>query len=52
MQRKAVVVIPASPDALEEKELALLERNVEVLESPAVKMDIEMRQVSKLLDAA
>jgi len=52
MQRKAVVVIPASPDALEEKELALLERNIEVLEPPAVKMDLEMRQVSKLLDAA
>ena len=52
MQRKAVVVIPASPEALEEKELALLERNLEVLESPAVKMDLEMRQVSKLLDTA
>jgi two-component system cell cycle response regulator len=50
MQRKAVVVIPASPEALEEKERALLERNVEVLEPPVVKMDLEMRQVSKLLD--
>src|SRR5207245_442041 len=34
MQRKAIVILPVSPDALEEKELALLERNIEVLESP------------------
>jgi len=50
MQRKAVVLIPVAPDALEEKELALLERNIEVLESPIVKMDLETREVSKLLD--
>ncbi|TLZ51364.1 MAG: DUF835 domain-containing protein [Methanobacteriota archaeon] len=50
MQRKAVVLIPCSPEALEEKELALLERNLEVLESPAVKLDLEMREVGKLLD--
>ena len=34
MQRKAIVLIPVSPDALEEKELALLERNVTVLKAP------------------
>ena len=50
MQRKAVVLIPCSPEALEEKELALLERNLEVLESPAVKLNLEMREVGKLLD--
>lgn len=50
MQRKAIVLLPVSPDTLEEKELALLERNVEVVESPAVKMDLETREVSKLLD--
>ena len=50
MQRRAVVIIPASAEAFEEKELALLERNLEVVESPEVKMDIEMKQVSKLLD--
>lgn len=50
MQRKAVVIIPASPEALEEKELALLERNLEVVESPAVKLDLETKHVSKLLD--
>jgi len=50
MQRRAVVLIPVSPEALEEKELALLERNLEVVESPAVKLDLEMREVGKLLD--
>jgi len=50
MQRKAIVIIPVSPDALEEKEVALLERNIEVVESPVVKMDLETREVSKLLD--
>lgn len=50
MQRKAVVLIPVSPDALEEKELALLERNVEVVESPVLKMHLETREVSRLLD--
>jgi len=34
MQRKAIVLIPVSPDALEEKELALLERNVAVFKAP------------------
>src|SRR3990170_5655456 len=50
MQRRATLLLPVSPDTLEEKELALLERNVEVLESPAVKTDLETREVSKLLD--
>ena len=50
MQRRAVVVIPVSPEALEEKELALLERNLEVVESPAVKLELEMKEVGKLLD--
>lgn len=52
MQRKAIVVIPIFPETLDEKELALLERNLEVLESPTVKMDLEMRQVSRLLDTS
>src|SRR3989449_10849036 len=50
MQRHAIVIIPVSPDTLEEKELALLERNIEVVESPVVKMDLETREVSNLLD--
>ena len=50
MQRKAILLLPVAPDTLEEKELALLERNVEVVQSPEVKMDLESREVSKLLD--
>src|SRR3989454_11893202 len=33
MQRKAIVIIPVSPDALEDSERTLLERNIEVLEA-------------------
>jgi hypothetical protein len=51
MQRKAILLLPVSPDTLEEKELALLERNIEVIESPTLKTDLETREVSRLLDA-
>ncbi len=51
MQRKATVLFPVSPEALDEKELALLERNLEVIEAPLIRMDLEAKQVSKLLDA-
>lgn len=50
MQRRAILLLPVSPETLEEKELALLERNLRVLESPALKTDLETREVSKLLD--
>ncbi|HEY5605393.1 MAG TPA: DUF835 domain-containing protein [Thermoplasmata archaeon] len=50
MQRRAIILLPVSPDTLEEKELALLERNVKVLESPTLKTDLEAREVSRLLD--
>ncbi len=50
MQHRAVIILPVSPDTLEEKELALLERNVKVLESPGLKTDFEAREVSRLLD--
>ena len=50
MQRRAIVLIPVSPETLEEKELALLERNLRVLESPALRTDLEAREVSRLLD--
>ncbi len=50
MQGRSTLILPVSPDALEEKELALLERNVEVVESPVVKMDLETQEVSNLLD--
>jgi len=50
MQRRAILLFPVSPETLEEKELALLERNVRVLESPSLKTDLEAREVSRLLD--
>ena len=50
MQSRGIVLLPVSPETLEEKELALLERNLKVLESPALKTDLEAREVSKLLD--
>jgi hypothetical protein len=51
MQRRAIIILPVSPDTLEEKELALLERNLKVLESPALRTDLESREVSRLLDS-
>ena len=51
MQRRAIILLPVSPDTLEEKELALLERNLKVLESPALRTDLEAREVSRLLDS-
>ncbi len=50
MQHRETLLLPVSPDTLEEKELALLERNIKVLESPALRTDLETREVSKLLD--
>ncbi len=50
MQHRGILLLPVSPDTLEEKELALLERNLKVLESPALRTDLETREVSKLLD--
>ncbi len=50
MQQHGILLLPVSPETLEEKELALLERNLKVLESPALKTDLETREVSKLLD--
>lgn len=39
MQSKAVLIVPVSPNAFDKKELALLERNTEVIESPMVHVD-------------
>ncbi|HKZ88957.1 MAG TPA: DUF835 domain-containing protein [Thermoplasmata archaeon] len=50
MQRKAILLMPVSPETLEEKERALLERNVEVIETPTLKADMEMREVGRILD--
>ncbi len=49
MQSKSTVLIPISPNAFSEKELALLERNVEVIEAPAVSVGLE-KDMMKLID--
>jgi hypothetical protein len=49
MQSSSTVLIPISPNAFSEKELALLERNVEVIEAPAVSMGLE-KDMMKLID--
>jgi hypothetical protein len=51
MQKQAVVFLPVNPEALEEKEVALLERNVEVVPADALRTDLEREEVAKLLDA-
>lgn len=51
MQRASIILIPVSPDALEEKELALLERNVEVRDSPDIKTELDTREVTRLLES-
>ncbi len=49
MQSKSTVLVPISPSAFSEKELALLERNVEVIEAPAVSLGLE-RDMMNLID--
>ena len=49
MQSKSTVLVPISPNAFSEKELALLERNVEVIEAPAVSVGLE-KDMMKLID--
>lgn len=49
MQSKSTVVIPISPNAFSEKELALLERNVEVVEQPAMSVALE-KDLTSLID--
>jgi hypothetical protein len=50
MPRKGIVILPVSPEALDEKELALLERNLEVLESPMVRTVLDSSELSRLID--
>jgi len=50
MQKQAVVLLPVNPEALDEKELALLERNIEVLPGEAIRTDLERSEVARLLD--
>ncbi len=51
MQRASIVLLPVDPDALEGNQLALLERNVEVRDSPDIKMELDTREVAKLLES-
>ncbi len=50
MQAKAIMLIPIAPEALEAKELALLERNLEVLEGEALRREMDRREVVNLID--
>ena len=47
---ECVMLVPMDPRTVGQRELALLERNLEVVEAPMIKMDMETKQVSKLLD--
>ena len=47
MQRQGVVVIPINPAAFNQRELALLERNIRVLESV---LDIAKKDISSLIE--
>ena len=46
---RAVLLVPVDPDTLGEREMALLERNVEVVEGGAVIADLERLEVARLL---
>ena len=49
MQSRSTVLIPISPNAFSEKELALLERNVEVIEQPSISVSLE-KDFTALID--
>lgn len=49
MQSRSTVLIPISPNAFSEKELALLERNVEVIDNPAMSVSLE-KDFTTLID--
>lgn len=50
VQHRATILLPIAPEALEPKELALLERNLEVLEGEDLQREIERRELVDLLD--
>jgi len=52
MQRAAVVLIPVDPAALDAKDLALLERNVQVLDGLEIKTELDIREVTRLLESS
>ena len=49
MQSKSTVLVPISPNAFSEQELALLERNVEVIEQPTMSVQLE-KDFTSLID--
>ncbi len=50
MQNPGVVLIPLNPSALDSKQLALLERNLEAIDGEALTKEIEREKVLKLMD--
>jgi two-component system cell cycle response regulator len=50
MQHPSIVLIPIDPGALEVKELALLERNLEVLEGEDLRRELDREEVIRLID--
>lgn len=51
MQRASVVLFPVDPAALEVKELAQLERNVQVLDGVEIRTELDIREVTRLLES-
>lgn len=49
-QYPAILLLPINPEALEAKEVALLERNLEVLNGGAIRRDLEREEWLRLLD--
>lgn len=49
MQSRSTILIPISPSAFSEKELALIERNVQVIEQPSLSVGVE-RDFTTLID--
>ncbi len=49
MQSASTVIIPISPSAFSEQELALLERNIEVIEQPKMSIQLE-KDFTDLID--
>ncbi len=50
MQNPGVVLVPLNPSALDSKQLALLERNLEVVDGETVAKRMEREKVLKLID--
>ena len=50
MQSEGMVLLPVRPDALDERELALLERNLEVLEAVQLRAELGVREIGELIE--